>query len=39
VLRDKEGIWVFETETLDHIDFNALIAQSREEPALEQMGL
>jgi hypothetical protein len=32
-LRDKEGILVFETESLDHIDFNALIAQSREERA------
>ncbi|PSB09446.1 hypothetical protein C7B76_25290 [filamentous cyanobacterium CCP2] len=36
-LRDKEGILVFETESLDHIDFNALIAQSREERAWEQI--
>jgi hypothetical protein len=32
-LREKEGVLVFETESLDHIDFNALIAQSREERA------
>jgi hypothetical protein len=38
-LKDKEGILVFETESLDAIDFNALIAQSREERAWEQMGL
>ncbi|QYO64937.1 hypothetical protein [Leptolyngbya sp. 7M] len=36
-LRDKEGILVFETEPLDHIDFNALIAQAREERVSEQM--
>jgi hypothetical protein len=30
-LREKEGVLVFETESLEHIDFNALIAQSREE--------
>jgi len=30
-LREKEGVLVFETESLDHIDFNTLIAQSREE--------
>lgn len=30
-LSKKEGILVFETESLDHIDFNTLIAQSREE--------
>ncbi len=35
-LREKEGILVFDTEPLDHIDFNALIAQSREETDLEQ---
>jgi hypothetical protein len=29
-IREKEGILVFETESLDQIDFNALIAQSRE---------
>ena len=38
-LREKEGILVFDTESLDQIDFDALIAQSREERALEQMGL
>jgi hypothetical protein len=36
-LKDKEGVLVFETESLDHIDFNALIAQSREERVWEQM--
>jgi len=30
-LRQKEGLWVFDTESLDHVDFNALITQSREE--------
>jgi hypothetical protein len=30
-LREKEGVLVFETEPLDHIDFNELIAQSRED--------
>jgi hypothetical protein len=38
-LREKDGILVFDTEPLDHIDFNALIAQSREERDLEQVGL
>ncbi len=38
-LREQDGILVFDTEALDHIDFNALIAQSREERALEQSGL
>ncbi len=38
-LREKEGILVFETESLDSIDFNTLIAQSREERIWEQMGL
>jgi hypothetical protein len=28
-LREKDDILVFDTEPLDHIDFNALIAQSR----------
>ncbi|MBW4618207.1 MAG: hypothetical protein KME17_02320 [Cyanosarcina radialis HA8281-LM2] len=37
-LKEKEGILVFETESLDRIDFNALIAQSREERVWEQMG-
>lgn len=32
-LREKEGVLVFETESLDHIDFNTLIAQSREDRA------
>lgn len=32
-LREKEGILVFEIASLDHIDFNSLIAQSREERA------
>jgi hypothetical protein len=38
-LREQDGILVFDTEALDHIDFNVLIAQSREERALEQTGL
>lgn len=38
-LREQDGILVFDTEALDHVDFNALIAQSREERALEQSGL
>jgi hypothetical protein len=38
-LREKDGILVFDTESLEHIDFNTLIAQSREERSLEQMGL
>jgi hypothetical protein len=38
-LREKDGVLVYETESLDHIDFNALIAQSREERDLEQVGL
>jgi len=38
-LREQDGILVFDTEPLDHIDFNALLAQSREERALEQNGL
>jgi hypothetical protein len=37
-LREKDGILVFETESLNCIDFNALIAQSREEQDLEQVG-
>jgi hypothetical protein len=37
-LREQDGILVFDTEALDHIDFNALIAQSREERTLEQSG-
>lgn len=38
-LRDENGILVFDTSSLDHIDFNALIAQSREECDWEQTGL
>jgi hypothetical protein len=30
-LRDRDGVLVFETESLDHIDFESLINQSREE--------
>ncbi|MBA3921929.1 MAG: hypothetical protein H0X31_09620 [Nostocaceae cyanobacterium] len=30
-LREKDGILVFDTESLDHIDFNQLIDQSRED--------
>jgi hypothetical protein len=36
-LREKDGVLVYETESLDHIDFNALIAQSREERDVEQV--
>jgi predicted transcriptional regulator len=36
-LREQDGILVFETESLDHIDFNALIAQSRQERDPEQL--
>jgi hypothetical protein len=36
-LRQKEGLLVFETESLDHIDFNALIAQIREERDWKQI--
>jgi hypothetical protein len=38
-LREKDGILVFDTESLDRVDFNALIAQSREERDFEQVGL
>jgi hypothetical protein len=34
-LRDQDGILVFDTESLDHIDFNLLIEQSR---IVEQRG-
>ncbi len=34
-LKNKDGIPVFETESLDHIDFNSLIAQSREEQMMK----
>jgi hypothetical protein len=37
-LKEKEGILVFETESLDRIDFNALIAQSRQERDWEQIS-
>jgi hypothetical protein len=36
-LREKDGIFVYDTESLDHIDFNELIAQSREERDLEKI--
>jgi len=38
-LRQKEGLLVFDTESLDHIDFDSLITQSREECNWEQIGL
>lgn len=38
-LREEDGILVFNTESLEDINFNALIAQSLEERALEQMRL
>ncbi|MBW4583003.1 MAG: hypothetical protein KME42_25835 [Tildeniella nuda ZEHNDER 1965/U140] len=38
-LRQKDGLLVFDTESLDHIDFDALITQSREECDWEQVGL
>ena len=38
-LRREEGLLVFDTESLDHIDFNTLITQSREERDWEQIGL
>jgi hypothetical protein len=37
-LRDQDGILVFDTESLNHIDFNLLIEQSRERD-WEQLGL
>ena len=37
-LRDQDGILVFDTESLDHIDFNQLIEQSRERD-WEQLSL
>jgi hypothetical protein len=37
--RDKNDILVFDTESLDHIDFNALISQSREERENEVCNL
>ena len=30
-LRQKDGLLVFDTESLDHTNFNTLIAQSRED--------
>jgi hypothetical protein len=36
-LRDQDGILVFDTESLEHIDFNLLIQQSREHD-WEQLG-
>ncbi|NJN87787.1 MAG: hypothetical protein HC881_17660 [Leptolyngbyaceae cyanobacterium SL_7_1] len=38
-LEEKDGILVFNTESLDHVDFNGLIAQSREESDWEQLKL
>jgi hypothetical protein len=38
-LREKDGILVYDTESLDLIDFNELMAQSREKRNLEQIGL
>jgi hypothetical protein len=38
-LREKDSILVYDTEFLDLIDFNELIAQSRKERDLEQIGL
>jgi hypothetical protein len=37
-LRDQDGILVFDTESLEHIDFNQLIEQSRERD-WEHLGL
>ncbi len=37
-LREKDGLLVFDTESLDHIDFNALIDQNRDR-SWEQLGL
>jgi hypothetical protein len=36
---EKDGILVFNTEAIDGVDFNMLIAQSRDDRDLEQMGL
>jgi hypothetical protein len=38
-LVEKDGIWVFNTEAIDFVDLNGLIAQSRDDRDLEQMGL
>jgi hypothetical protein len=38
-LREKDGILVFDTDSLDHIDFDLLIQQSREDRSQEQLGL
>ncbi|MBE9011213.1 hypothetical protein IQ250_13445 [Pseudanabaenaceae cyanobacterium LEGE 13415] len=38
-LREKDGILVFDTDSLDHIDFDLLIQQSREDCDQEQIGL
>jgi hypothetical protein len=37
-LREKDGLLVFDTDPLDHIDFNALIEQSRDR-SWEHLGL
>lgn len=36
-LREKDGILVFDTDSLDHIDFDLLIQQSREDGNQEQI--
>lgn len=36
-LTEKSGILVFETESLDHVDFDALIAQGREDDGWESI--
>ena len=38
-LRQKDGLLVFDTGSLNHIDFNALMTQSREECDWESVGL
>ncbi|HIK14856.1 MAG TPA: hypothetical protein IGS53_06120 [Leptolyngbyaceae cyanobacterium M33_DOE_097] len=38
-LKEKDGILVFETDSLNDIDFNALIAQSRNEISWEETRL
>jgi len=38
-LKEKDGILVFETDSLNEIDFNALIAQSRNESTWEETKL
>ncbi len=38
-LREQDGLLVFDTKSLDHIDFKDLIAQRLEKRAFDQMGL